>query len=262
MEKSLSLARAFNDVPLYERFALAAAAGFSHVELGVWTDLDFSRVTEELEKHGLRLSALAGADGHDLSKIDSQHGFMEYVSQSIAVAKSFGCGGLVVESNTGSAAGEMADAGDTTVAAREDLRNAAIATRVLMAVAQRAERNGVVLYLKPPKNPIARHAFLPALRLAGNVVGAVNSPALRLLLDSTALWKCRDDPDAGKVMRRIGGFLGYIHMGEWSSRGEWSEELAWLGKKVLSFHSFAGCVALHYPATERDGDILSGFLSL
>lgn len=261
MEKSVSLDRVFMEAPFYERFARAAAAGFSHVELGVWTELDLGRVSDEMNRHGLSLSALAGSNGHDLSCSDTQGDFMEFVSQSLAVAKSFGCKGVVLESNA-SSAHESASGEDSTIIAREDLRNAAIATRVLMAIAQKAQRGGISLYLKPAGNFAAGNGFLSALRLTGNVVAAVNSPALRLLLDSTELWIHRDDPTAASIMRRIHALLGYVHIGGRSKPEEWREELTWFRRNVVSFYGYAGMAGLCYPAAAGDGAILDEFRSL
>lgn len=260
MEKSVSIDRVFRNVPFYERFALAAAAGFSHVELSRWTELDLTRVGEELRAHGLTLTAISGSDCHDLSNDRSHPDFMEFLSQAIAIAKSFACKGVIIESTTG-VSSTPGDCGDTTVIARDDLRNAAIATRVLMAVAQRAQRNGITLHLKPPFPQLEALGFLAALRLSGNVVAAVNSPALRLLLDSTELWKCRNDPDAATIMRRVHPFIGYLHIGERSDAGIWREELAWLKKHLVSFYEITGCIGLFYPATQDDTSILQEFLA-
>lgn len=263
MEKALSLDRAYRDTPFYERFALAAAAGFDHIEFGAWSDLDLTRVAEEMKRHNLRLLSLCGSDGHNLANHETHSKFMEHLSQSMAVGKLFGCTQIIIETHIGaSGAPSPAAAADTSVIARDDLKNAAIATRVLMAVAQKAERTGITLYLKPPNDIAGNYGFLSVMRLSGNVVGAVNSPALRLLLDSTYLWKFRSDPDAANVMRRIQPFVGYIHMGEYSTKNEWPEETAWFKKNLLSFYQFNGNMGLLYPAATDDTEILSGFLNL
>lgn len=263
MEKSLFLERVFQDLPFYERFAQAAAAGFNLVELCSWTDLDLSQVGEELVRNGLGLSALYGSAGHDLSRLESHAGFMEHLSQSIAVAKSFGCKKIIIESNAGANGdGDPLDAGETNIIAREDLKSAAIATRVLMSVAQKCERTGVTLYLKPPRGLSASYSFLSSLRLSGNVVAAVNSPGLRLLLDASELWRSHRDPDAPNVMRRISAFLGYVHIGSDVIGDDWPAEFAWFKKNIASFYEFDGTVGLFYPAALGDQELLRSFREL
>lgn len=256
MEPSLSLNHVFVNASFYERFALAADAGFSYVELGSWTDLDITRVNEELQEHQLRLTSLVGSH-HDISRNETHSDFIEHLSQSIAVAKLFDCNNIIIETTIGSES--TGSAADTSIIASADLRDTAIAIRILMAAAQRAERSGITLFLKPPP---ARPVFLPALRLAGNVIAAVNSSALRLLLDSTELWKCREQPEASRVMRRIHQFIGYVHIGDGSDKDKWQEELAWFGKYVVQFYTLNCYAGLLYPATADDTDFLQKFLSL
>lgn len=256
MEKSLSLTRLFTNADLYDRFGLAEKAGFTHVELDDWTDLDITRVGEMLEKHDLKLAAFLGAD-HDLSKTETHKDFSEHLSQSIAIAKVFACDKLIVESNIGG--GFATNAGDTTMIARDDLLNAALASRILMAAAQRAQKAGVTLLLKPPS---ASPTFMATLRLTGNVVAAVNSHAVRLLLDATELWKCRNQPEAAQVMRRIHKFVEHIHIGENADRNTWNDELIWFTKHVTRFYELNCCLGLLYPATAEDSYILTPFREL
>lgn len=262
MEKSLSLDRAFQDVPFDERFALASAAGFKFVEIAAWMDLDITRAAEGMKKHGLRLAALLGSNGHDLSKPETHGQFSEHLSQSIAVAKLFECTRLIIEINTGGGQETPAEASDTAVIAREDLKNAAIATRILMAAAQRAERIGMTFYLSPPRSDIQKYGYLSVLRLHGNVISAVNSPAMKLLLDSAALWKHGDQPEALGVMRRVHPHLGYVHLGDGTARENWAAELAWFKKTLVSFYNFDGVASLLYPATGADQDIMDDFTKL
>lgn len=256
MEPTLSLNHVFINVPFYERFALAADAGFTYVELGSWMDLDITKVKDELQQQQLELTSLVGSY-HDLSKNNTHSDFVEHLSQSIAIAKVFNCKNIIIETTIGSCS--VNSAADTSIIALDDLRDAAIATRILMAAAQRSERAGVTLFLKPPP---ARPVFLPALRLAGNVIAAVNSPALRLLLDSTELWKCREQPETQRVMQRVNQLIGYVHIGDGSDKSEWQEEIDWCRKHVVQQYGLRGYAGLLYPATAEDADFLQKFLSL
>lgn len=256
MHPSLSLNHVFTNAPFYERFALAADAGFNYVELGSWTDLDITRVNDELQRNQLELASLTGST-HDLSKPETHGDFIEHLSQSIAIAKLFECEHVIIESTLSSSS--AVSAADTTILAQDDLRGGAIATRILISAAQRAERAGVTLCLKPPH---AGHLFLPGLRLAGNVITAVHSFSLRLLLDATELWKFHDSPDISRVMQRVCQLIGYIHVGHGSTPDEWREELSWITRHVIEFYSLDCFAGLLYPARDDDTDMLQKFLLL
>ena len=98
MDKAVSIQSMFTDAPFYERFGRAGRAGFTHVEFGKWTELDLSRVREELSASGVRLYAMTGADSFALTDPAIRKEFHEYLSQSIAVAKVIGCGNLIIRS--------------------------------------------------------------------------------------------------------------------------------------------------------------------
>ena len=193
----------FADRPFYERFALARAAGFDFVEFGDWTDLDFTRVTAELRANDLRLASIAGSLGHALDDPDRREDFLEFLSQSIAVAKNFACGNLIIE------------AGGDSLLYREtggDFARIAAITRALMDAAEKARRSGVTLLLKPSDTHKDPHAILHTTSAAVEVVKVVNSPDLRLVYDVTQMQAMEGDIIA--TIRKYRDLIGYVQIGD------------------------------------------------
>ena len=208
MKKAVSIQTMFTDLPFYERFGRARRAGFGLVEFGDWTKLDLSRVTEELAAHTLGLWAITGADKFSLTDPDIRGEFLEYLSQSIAVAKSLGCRNLIVQS----ADREDDDpefGADSTESA--DFTGRAAATRTLMEAAGKAERAGVTLFLKPAPMLAGSLSYLHTNSSAGSVVKVTNSPALRLLFDVGVMRKMEDD--IVSTFRRYKDYIRYVHIG-------------------------------------------------
>lgn len=203
MKKSLSIQTMFEDRPFYERFALARSAGFDFVEFGDWTDLDFTRVTDELRANGLRLGSIAGSLEHALDDPDRREDFLEFLSQSIAVAKSFACGNLIIEPG-GDPLACRTDGGDFT-------RIAAV-TRALIDAAEKARRAGVTLMLKPISTRRNPRALIHTTAAAVEVVKVVNSPDLRLLYDVTQMQAMEGDIIA--TIRKYRDLIGYVQIGD------------------------------------------------
>ena len=231
MKKSLSIQTMFTDTPLLDRFALVRRAGFDYVELGDWTELDITGVNEGLARHGLTLSCMAGSRGHSLTDPEQRDDFLEFLSQSIAVAKNFGCGRLVIESHEGNG---TASAGK---GARSNYTKVAAVTRVLMDAAEKARRGGLTLLLKPTSTYRNPHAFLHTTPSAGDVVRVVNSPSLLLLYDVTQMQVM--EGDILSTIRKYRDFIGYVHVGGGDSLFEENEVNLELFRRVL-------CDELHY----------------
>lgn len=247
MKKSISIETMFGDLPFYDRFGKVREAGVDWVEFSGWTELDFSRITEELQQNRLGLASMAGSDRHSLVDPDQRDDFLEFLSQSIAVAKSFDCRNLIIETG--------ADGGSTPLAnaSRDDFVKASAATRTLDDAARKAARAGVTLYLKPVRLGLTRTIGMESLPSAGDVVKVVNSPALRLLLDTR---QAALDEGADAAMRRFRELVGYVHIG--MKLGP--EELAGF-RRVLEEVGYAGTVGFTYRSTSEDADtgLIRGF---
>ncbi len=235
MEIAVSLHDLFTASPFYDRFAKARQAGFSLVEIGDWTKLDLSRVTEELGRHSLRLSAMTGAGRFSLTDPDACEPFLEYLSQSIAVAKSFDCRKLVIQSaDSGSAISVPKTAAvpesDADFFGGADFLGRAAAMHTLTRAAEKAARAGVTLFLKPAFLSGESFSYLHTNSSAGSLVRAVDSPALRLLFTFSLTHPIEDSVAA--TFGRYKDYIGYVHIGEanlWVIRAVLDEGLRYDG---------------------------------
>jgi hydroxypyruvate isomerase len=175
MKKSLSIETMFTDVPFYDRFAKVRAAGFDYIEFEGWTELVFSRVTELLNRHGLGLASISGARPHALLDPARHEDFLEFLSQTIAVAKCLSCTNIIIASES--------DVLDSVVPGKDgkcDFAAIAAAIRTLTEASAKAVKAGITLLVassgESPANSLPCH--VPS---AGDVVKLVSSPALRLL---------------------------------------------------------------------------------
>lgn len=213
MKKSLSIETMFGDAPYYERFAKARAAGFDYVELDDWTELDITRVREELTANGLTLTAMSGARNHSLADPGQREDFLEFLSQSIAVARNFGCANIVVASEA-----EVRSSVRLGIDRKDDFMKMAAVTRALMEAAQKAAKAGMTLLVKPfgPRASAAHYGG--SIPSAADVVRVVGSPALRLLyevrVDET------NGPAMAEGMRKYRDLIDYVRVVDSWERSE------------------------------------------
>lgn len=205
----------FGDIPFYERFGKVREAGFDFVEFEGWTELDFSRITAGLAENHLQLASMTGSDRHSIVDPEQREEFLEYLSQSIAVARSFGCRNLVINTDADSASLPM------DKAKRSDFTKISAATRALLDAAEQARRGGVTLLLKPVQ--CSGDVCLQSIPSAGDVVKVVNSPSLRLLFDvEQAILRSETVEDA---IRRYHDLLGYVRVGVDGDWAKWRKVL-------------------------------------
>ncbi len=227
MKKSLSIETMFIELPLYERFAKVREAGFDLVEMGVWTQLDFTKVTDALNRNQLKLTAIAGDREASLIVPEARGDFLEYLSQSIAVAKTFGRPNLIIHSNAVAEDGAMSLAGS----ANSDITKTAASTRALLDAARLAEKGNVTLLLKPVSTYIHPGAFMNTTSIAGDVVRVVDSPNLKLVYDVTQMQLM--EGNVHNTLRKYWDYIGYIQMGDLMESPDDSEVNLRAFKKLL-----------------------------
>lgn len=204
MKKSLSIETMFNAVPFYERFAKAREAGFEYVEFDGWTELDFTRVSEQLSRHELKLASISGARNHSLLVPEQREDFLEYLSQTIAVAKTFKCVNIVIASDA-----EVRDSVRLEPDAKSEFTRIAAATRAFMDASQLAAKAGMTLLLKS-FGEMPASGRLRSLPSAGDVVRVVNSPALRLLYEVPRGEEF--DAEALAALGKYRDVISYVHV--------------------------------------------------
>ena len=63
MKKSACIETIFTEVPFYDRFALAKAAGFDYIEFWTYTDKDVRKIKELCKQNGLQVASFFGRYG-------------------------------------------------------------------------------------------------------------------------------------------------------------------------------------------------------
>lgn len=202
MKKTLAIEHTFIEHSFYQRFSLAKEEGFAFVELGDWTELEFSTIHVLQKELSMGISAISGSSGHTLTDPGSHDFFLEHLSQSIAVARSFGCANLTIAFAPGARdpSGAPVDC---------DRGKIAFASGTLMDAVKPAAKAGMTLQLKPTGSP-GRPVSAAVVHAAAGVVRAVGSPALRLLYDATVMQRC--EGDALGALGKYRDIVGYVHV--------------------------------------------------
>jgi hydroxypyruvate isomerase len=168
----------FNEAPMLERYARAAAAGFSHVEVLFPYKDGTEQVLEELRRNNLAL-VLFDADPGDFA--GGERGYLcqpgqgerveQTVREAIELADRFGCKLVNV------LGGNMLDG-----VSREDHQRAAV--EALRRIAPLAERAGLTLTIEALNAFENPRYFVTHSKIGLELVRAVGSPALKFQYDA------------------------------------------------------------------------------
>lgn len=91
---SVSIEFMFRELPVEERVAAAAQAGFDGIELWDWRDKDMDRLAAEAARWGVEITGFFGNRLHSLLDPAQQEQNLAGLVESIAVAKRVGCRAL------------------------------------------------------------------------------------------------------------------------------------------------------------------------
>lgn len=168
----------FTEVPMLERYARAAAAGFTHVEVLFPYRDGLERVAEELRRHQLELvlfdtepGDFAGGERGFLCQPGEGDRVVEDFRRALEIAQRLGCTRLNV------LAGNLKEGYSW-----EDHRRAAVET--LRRLAPLAEQAGVTVLIEALNAPANPRYFLTNSRLGFELVREVNSPAVKFQYDA------------------------------------------------------------------------------
>jgi hydroxypyruvate isomerase len=168
----------FNEVPMLERYARAAAAGFTHVEVLFPYNDGPQRVAEELQRHDLELvlfdadpGDFIGGDRGYLCQPDQQERLDQTFRQAVELGQELGCRRINV------LAGNVQDG-----VSWDDHRQTAVdGLRRLAPLAQEA---GVTLLVEALNANENLRYFLTNSRLGFELVREVASPAVKFQYDA------------------------------------------------------------------------------
>ena len=168
----------FNEVPMLERYARAAAAGFSHVEVLFPYRDGVEQVAEQLERHNLELvlfdadpGDFAAGDRGYLCQVDQAGRLEQTFRDGVELARRLGCSRLNV------LAGNVQEG----VSWDDHRRTAAEGLRRLAPLAEQAGITLLIEALNSNENP---RYFLTNSRLGFELVQEVGSPAVKFQYDA------------------------------------------------------------------------------
>lgn len=155
-----------------DRIRAAKAAGFSKVEFHLWRDKDVDSIAEALDETGITLTGLVVEPRRSLVDPAQHDEFLDAVRDSIVTAKKLGSPPLVIAS------------GFTREGVSQE-EHVASAVSALKRAAALAEQADIMLVLEPLNDRVEHPGmFLVSTKLGLDIVEAVGSPNLRLLLDA------------------------------------------------------------------------------
>ncbi len=237
-------------LPMDERIRRVGALGFEACEFWGWRDKDLAAIRRALDETGLTLAALCAEPGFCLVDRDTEQPILAGLAESVQVARSLGCGRLIV--TTGNAPADES----FEVTRRRVVRR-------LRRMATLAEDGGVTLVLEP-LNPIVDHKgyWLVKLSDAADIVQEVGSPNLKILDDLY-----HQQLSEGNLIGNLTAYLpwiGHFHTAGVPGRHELvGGELDYRAIfAAIARGGYTGYVGLEFTSTLSDDDALRQALTL
>ena len=171
--------------PNEEKFSAAAKFGFKAVEILGWTNVDFAKAKNDIDKSGCALSAILTqsrdpgkqaliANEHGIVHEDAFDAFVDAIGETLEAAKAMACKVIIV--TTGN------ERSDVSRQVQHDN-----VVKALKAAAKVVAGSGVTLVLEP-LNILVDHMgyYLTTTAEGVEIVKKVGSPQVKLLYDVTA----------------------------------------------------------------------------
>jgi hydroxypyruvate isomerase len=207
-----NLSMLWPELDIYDRFAAAAAAGFSRIEILFVHALDHDRVQSQLKQHDLELVLFDPAPGNweagergTLSLPGREAEFLHSIEEAIATAQHFGTRRLNAIAGVLPPGIDRADAERTAV---ENLRKAA----------PLAEKAGVFLLIEPINNVDMPGYIADSVERGVALVEAANNPNVRLQLDQYHVGMMGGD--ARQELRKYAPLVEHVQIADVPGRHE------------------------------------------
>jgi hydroxypyruvate isomerase len=215
MPKSACIEPMYAELPFLDRFQAAKNDGFESVEFWGWPDKDLDGIRRAAEKAGIGISGFNG--DADYSLIDPTHKTpnLDYLLQSVAVARKIGALSVTIHSNALGEGGGVVDSCDNL---SDNLKTCAMYD-TLLECARIAEDSGISMNLEA-LNVITDHVgnFLRTTRTAAEMTRLIGSPRLKILYDVYHM-----QLNEGNLCNNIREFIdqiGHIHVADAPGRHE------------------------------------------
>lgn len=213
MKKSICIEKFFRECEFYDRFKCVADLGIEYVEFWTWPGLDIPRIKGLLKQYNLKLASISGDKMFTPFVLEEQEQYLDYLAQSIEVAKELDCKILVLHSN-GMEKGIVFNDGSKIGLTKK----IASITKTFIKAAELAEKAGVTLVLEAVNNISVPNYFLTRTQDSGDIARVVGSPNFKILYD---IWHMQQME--GNMVRNITEYIdviGYIHIGDCPERHE------------------------------------------
>jgi len=213
MKKSICIEKIFLEEDFYDRFKCVKEAGFEYAEFWTWPTRDVPRIAEICEELNLKIASISGDKLFSLIVNEERQEYLDYLGQSIEVAKKLNTQNLVIHSNGMDGPKLMNDGAGISY-----VKKVASMTRTLSEAAKMAEAAGVTLVLEAVNTYSVPGYFLTKTVDSGDLCRVVGSPNLKILYD---IWHMQQME--GNIIRHLTEYkdvLGYIHVGDTPERYE------------------------------------------
>jgi hydroxypyruvate isomerase len=213
MKKSICIEKIFLELPFSERFKAVRDAGFDYVEFWTWEDKDLDRIVGLLSQYNLQVASISGDRMYSLIVNEERGQYLDYLAQSLKVARRLNCKHVVMHSN-GIDKGKVTNDGSNFSYAKK----VASMTRTLGEAARLAEQAGVTLVLEAVNTYSMPGYFLNTTVEAGDIVRVIGSPSLKILYD---IWHMQQmEGNMVHYLTQYVDVLGYVHIGDAPERHE------------------------------------------
>ena len=223
---------------LQDRFADAAAYGFSFGEFWYWRGRDLDEVERSLNRNAISVSAMVVDPQADIASRKIHGAWLSAVEDSAAVASRLSCDILV------------ATAGARLRGAADDGEQLQTVKAALSEAAAIADRHGIRLAIEPLNDRVDHPGTLLTGSLtAASLVDDIGSPALGILLDiyhSHAMGE-----DVAEVIKALGHRIYHVQVADDPGRHEpGTGTIDWPGVLVaLDAAGYDGPIGLEYKPT-------------
>ena len=215
LKKSACIETLFTEIPFADRFKAAKQAGFDYVEFWGWPDKNADEIRDCAKAAGIGISGFNG--DADYSLVDPTHKkpYLDYLRQSLEVAKKIGALSVTIHSNA------LGDGG-VVVNHYDDLSTTVKLCSMydmLLACVPLADAAGINLNLEA-LNITTDHQgnFLQTTQMGAEICRLIGAPRLKILYDVYHM-QLNEGSICDNMARFVDQF-GHIHVADAPGRHE------------------------------------------
>ncbi len=215
LKKSACIETLFTELPFASRFKAARQAGFDFVEFWGWPDKNLDEIRDLSKEAGLGISGFNGDAEYSLIDPSHKKPYLDYLRQSLEVAKKIGARSVTIHSNA------LGDGG-VVVNHYDDLSftvKLCSMYDMLLACVPLADEYGVNLNLEA-LNITTDHVgnFLEHTSMGAEICELISAPRLKILYDVYHMQL--NEGSICDTLSKYVGQIGHIHVADAPGRHE------------------------------------------